>query len=114
MNGPPQAKLNSFQNMADQFISVREAAQLLRVSEKKIMDLVEGKRLGAYRIAGQFLRLKRNEVLNLQIVDKIVEETVQFKYTSAERLWDFVYYNDFYIIAMGLIGLLLYLILYLK
>ena len=47
--------------MADsQYISVRETAQLLGVSEKKIMDMIEDKTLHGYRIANQFLRLKKN------------------------------------------------------
>ncbi len=100
--------------MADQFISVREAAQTLGISEKKIMDLVEGSQLQAYRIAGQFLRLKKNEVLGLQTTGKVVEETAQYKYSSSEHLKDFVYFNDFYIISFFVITLFLYAIFFTK
>ena len=65
--------------MADQFISVREAAQTLGISEKKIMDLIEASRLQAYWIAGQFLRLKKSEILSLQATGKIVEDVAQHK-----------------------------------
>jgi len=98
--------------MADQFISVREAAQTLGISEKKIMDLIDGSRLQAYRIAGQFLRLKRSEVISLQASGKVVEETTQYKYTAAERFKDFLYFNDFYIASLSIIALLLYVIFY--
>ncbi len=99
--------------MADQYISVREAAQTLGISEKKIMDLVEESRLQAYKIAGQFLRLKRSEVLDLQTTGNVVEEVVQHKYTTVERIKDFFYFNDFYIASMFIITALLYLIFYL-
>ena len=48
-----------------QYISVREAAQVLCISEKKVMDLIEQRKLQAYRIADKFLRLKKSEVLGL-------------------------------------------------
>lgn len=98
--------------MADQFISVREAAQALGVSEKKIMDLVEESHLQAYKIAGQFLRLKRSEVLDLQTTGSVAQETVQYEYTAAEKFRDFFYFNDFYLMAAGAIIFLLYLIFY--
>ncbi|MFH1360115.1 MAG: excisionase family DNA-binding protein [Candidatus Omnitrophota bacterium] len=98
--------------MADQFISVREAAQALGTSEKIIMDLVEDRKLQAYRIAGQFLRLKRSEVLDLKNTGDVTEETIQFKYTSSERFKDFFYFNDFYILSALIIVFLLYVIFY--
>lgn len=96
--------------MADQFISVREAAQTLGISEKKIMDLVEERNLQAYRIAGQFLRLKKSEVVGLQTSGHVTEENFQYKYTSSERFWDFLYFNDFYIVSLLIIILFVYTI----
>lgn len=98
--------------MADQFISVREAAQTLGISEKKIMDFVENHQLQAYRIAGQFLRLKRSEVISLQASGSVTEDTIQLKYTPLERLRDFFYYNDFYLFAVLIITSLLMIIFY--
>ncbi len=93
------------------YISVREAAQLLGVSEKKIMDFIERKELQCYRIAGQFLRLKKSEVLSLRKTGNVVNEAVRFPYTPRERLRDFLVYNDFYIVCGGLIVFLLVVIL---
>ena len=98
--------------MADQFISVREAAQTLGVSEKKIMDLVETHKLQAYRIAGQFLRLKKSEVIDIRNTAEISQETTQFPYAKKERIKDFLYFNDFYLIAGFVIFALLYVIFY--
>jgi excisionase family DNA binding protein len=95
-----------------QYISVREAAQILNISEKKIMDLIEEGKLQAYRIADKFLRLKRAEVLNLRNTGSVVKENNVFVYTPAERIRDFLYFNDFYIIAALIILSLLYIIFF--
>lgn len=93
-----------------QYISVREASQILGISEKKVMDLIEEGKLQAYRIANQFLRLKRNEVLDLRQVGKIVNEVTTHPYTPAERLSDFFYFNDFYILAAIVVAILIFII----
>lgn len=97
---------------ASQFISVRETAQILGVSEKKVMDLIEEKKLQAYRIADKFLRLKKSEVLNLRGAGGVVREDVPLAYTPAERIKDFFYFNDFYIFSLVIILELLYVIFY--
>ncbi len=94
----------------NQYISVRETAQILGVSEKKVMDLVEEKKLHAYRIADQFLRLKKSEVLEIKNAGQVTADSLPQSYTPAERIADFFYFNDFYIISCIVIVLLLYLI----
>ena len=95
-----------------QYITVRETAQILGISEKKVMDLVDEKKLLAYRIAGQFLRLKKSEVLNMKNTGVVVQEITQYPYTVRERLRDFLYFNDFYILSSLIILSLLYVIFY--
>jgi len=92
------------------FISVREAAQILSVSEKTIMDLIEERKLQAYKIADKFLRLKRDEVIRLKNTGEVEIENEQFPYTLGERVKDFFYFNDFYIISGIIIVILLYFI----
>ncbi len=96
-----------------QYITVRETAQLLSVSEKKIMDLVDEGKLQAYKIAGQFLRLKRSEVMNIRSAGSIAQETTQLQYTPAEKIKDFLYFNDFYLVSGLVIFSLLAVIFYL-
>lgn len=97
---------------SSQFISVRETAQLLGISEKKVMNLIEERKLQAYRIADKFLRLKKSEVLNLRNAGHVVREIHQHDYTFPERVKDFFYYNDFYIISFIIIATLLYIIFF--
>ena len=98
--------------MSGQYITVRETSQILGVSEKKVMDLIEGRQLQAYRIADQFLRLKRTEVMQIRTSGQVPSENVHHEYTFADRLRDFVYFNDFYILALAVILALLYVIFF--
>jgi excisionase family DNA binding protein len=98
--------------MSSQYITVRETAQILSVSEKKVMDLIESGSLQAYKIADQFLRLKRNEVVNILSTGQVVAENTTHSYTAAERVRDFFYFNDFYLISLAVIGALLYIIFF--
>lgn len=91
----------------EQFITVRETAQVLGISEKKVMDMIETQKLQAYRIADQFLRLKKSEVLSMRNTGSVVNENVKFQYTPPERLSDFFYFNDFYIVSLIVILALL-------
>ena len=93
-----------------QYISVREAAQILGISEKKVMDLVDNRKLQAYRIADQFLRLKKEEVQGLRNTGTIANENIHHPYTQSEHLRDFFYYNDFYILSVFIIVVLLVLV----
>ena len=95
-----------------QFISVRETAQLLGISEKKVMDLIEEGKLPSYRIADKFLRLKKEEALALRNSGNVRKETTVHPYTQPERIKDFFYFNDFYLVALILIIILLYVIFY--
>ena len=95
-----------------QYISVRETAQILAITEKKVMDLIQEGRLQAYKIADKFLRLKRTEVLNLRNAGKVAKENFQIAYTAGERIRDFFYFNDFYFVSSFLIFMLLYVIFY--
>jgi excisionase family DNA binding protein len=97
---------------AGQFISVRETAQLLGISEKKVMDLIEERKLQAYRIADKFLRLKKTEIMSLRNSGHITREDQQIAYTTAERFRDFFYFNDFYLLSFLVILELLYVIFF--
>ncbi|MBF0478127.1 MAG: excisionase family DNA-binding protein [Candidatus Omnitrophica bacterium] len=94
-----------------QYISVRESAQLLGVTERKVMDLIEERKLQAYKIANKFLRLKHEEVLDLKNVGSVKVETVQYEYSAQERIQDLIYYNRFYM-AMGVAVLILLYVIF--
>lgn len=76
------------------------------------MDLIEFKKLQAYRIADQFLRLKKAEVLTLRNSGEVASETQELGFTAGERLRDFIYFYDFYLISGALILGLTFAIFY--
>ncbi len=96
------------------YVTVREAAQILGIPEGKVMQLVEEKKLLAYRIADQFLRLKRSDVMSLRDSGNVKSETITFPYSLAERMRDFLTYNDFYIISFLVILIMLGVIFFSK
>ena len=78
------------------------------------MALVDEKKLQAYRIAQQYLRFKREDVQRLKSSGHVASETVKFPYTPQERLRDFLAYNDFYICALAVVVVLLFIIFFIK
>ena len=89
------------------YVTVREASQILGISEGKIMSMIEERKLTAYRIADQYLRLKRTDVEQMKNSGNIVSENIKFPYTPQERFRDLLLYNDFYIAATVVIAILL-------
>ncbi len=89
------------------YVTVREASQILGIPEGKIMQMVEDKKLKAYRIADQYLRLKRSDINALRDSGNVVSENIKFPYSLKERLRDFLVYNDFYILSFIVIIALL-------
>ncbi len=94
------------------YLTVREASQILGVTESRIMSLVDEKKLQAYRIAGQYVRFKREDVDQIKRSGNVAAETIKFPYTFQERMRDLLAYNDFYITAFIVILVLLYIIFF--
>ncbi|MFH1655947.1 MAG: helix-turn-helix domain-containing protein [Candidatus Omnitrophota bacterium] len=94
--------------MADKLLSVREASEFLGLTEKEIIDLVNEGKIPAYKIAGEFLRFRENQIQQLK--KKFKPAGRQKDYNSRERLSDFFYYNDFYILAVIVIAFILFFI----
>jgi len=96
------------------YVTVREAAQILGIPDGKLMALIEDKKLTAYRIADQYLRLKRTDIMSLRDSGNIAAETIIFPYTSRERLRDFFFYNDFYIVSAVIIIILVAIVIFVR
>ncbi|MCX5707012.1 MAG: helix-turn-helix domain-containing protein [Candidatus Omnitrophica bacterium] len=99
----------------EKLLTVREVSLLLSISEKEVMDLAESSAIPAYKVGGVFLRFKKEQVIaylkksaHAQTVKKAHPEQ---EYSGREKISDFFYFNDFYILAGLLIILLLVIIL---
>ena len=109
--------------LTEDYLSVKEAAAVLDISEEELRGLVKRHLVPTHNVAGVFLRLKRKEVEELKIKWRIERELFPrqqktFAHGSTvvrvgvfSKLRDFWYFNDFYILCSVLIVLLLYVIL---
>ncbi len=109
--------------LMEDYLSPKEAAEFLEISEEELRGLVEKHQVPTHQVAGAFLRLKKKEVEDLKIKWRIERELFPkpqkfFVHQSAvalpsffDKMRDFWYFNDFYILCSILIVLLLYLIL---
>jgi excisionase family DNA binding protein len=95
----------------NKLLSEKEAADYIGISEKELKGLVQGKRLRAYKIGGQFLRFEKQDL------DAFKAETARVSngnrrqgHSLFSRAKDYFYYNDFYIIIAILIVILLALV----
>jgi excisionase family DNA binding protein len=94
--------------MADRLITVREASKILGLSEKEIIDLVDEGKIPAYKIAGEFIRFRIDQIQ--QAKENLKLQTKKQKYNFREKLVDFLYFNDFYIFSIIIIIIILFFI----
>ena len=99
----------------ERYVSMTEAAAILEVSEEKLKDLVNTGELPAYTLGGFFLRFRKDQVDHLKYkwriersmypsIDKPSEEDTPAEFQSwREKLKDFFYFYDFYIVCAALI-----------
>jgi excisionase family DNA binding protein len=98
--------------VTEKFITVRDVSQILGISEQEVIELAEQGVIPAYKIAGTHLRFKKAEINRIKYQDEIKfkTKTKHIKYTWAEKILDFIYFNDFYLISGILIIFMLWLI----
>lgn len=106
----------------ERYLDVHEAAELLDVGEEELWDLVHKHQVLTHNIAGAFLRFKKEDIEELKIKWRIerelfpkkqasfVHESTVGKVTLFDKLRDFWYFNDFYVLCSILIVTLLYFI----
>ena len=100
--------------MADEkLLTVREVSVLLRISEKEVMDLAETGVIPAYKVGGVYVRFKKDQVMGYQKSNQPPSAKIDthVRSTFQDKLSDFFYFNDFYILAIALMVLLFLVIL---
>jgi excisionase family DNA binding protein len=95
--------------MADEkLLTVRDVSMLLNISEKEVLNLAETRTIPAYKIGGMYLRFKKEQVLEYK---KTFHHTLpkahdHNDYPLTDKISDFFYFNDFYVLSAILIILL--------
>lgn len=93
-------------------MTVRDAAGILGLSEKEIIELAEDGSLPAYKIGGVYLRFKQQQIEEYRKKMKLLprKHTGEHKYSPGEGISDFFYFNDFYIISALIVIFILLII----
>ncbi|MBD3426149.1 MAG: helix-turn-helix domain-containing protein [Candidatus Omnitrophica bacterium] len=118
--------------MPEKMMTLRELSDYLGVSEEKITSLVEMQVITAYKIGGELLRFRKDQIdaIQSEIYSRVKDadrikvsdarrsakerargiDRAAFNVTLGDRLSDFLYFNDFYIFSGVLIVILLAII----
>jgi excisionase family DNA binding protein len=90
-------------------LTIREVAEQLGITEQEVIDLAKEGKIPAYNIGGVYLRFKPEHI---QEAKAKFSKPIQDKKGTGwlERLQDFFYFNDFYILAFLIIILMLLII----
>jgi excisionase family DNA binding protein len=96
----------------EKLLTIREVALLLGISEKEVIDLAENGTIPAYKIGGVYLRFKRQQIEEARRKIKLTsrKHLLEEKQSIIERIKDFFYFNDFYIVAVLIIAIILLII----
>lgn len=92
----------------EKLLTVRDVSVILGVFEKDVLDLAEKGIIPAYKIGGLYLRFKKDQVEQYKKAHHHAHPENQIKDEKAlqNKIYDFFYFNDFYILATFLIILL--------
>ena len=96
--------------MTGKLLTIRDVAHYLNVTEKEVIELAESGAIPAYKVGGVYLRFKKEQIDGVKDKIKPNQALVSIEGTAGERLRDFVYHNDFYILSLIVIFFLLYFI----
>ena len=99
--------------MRDKLLTIREAAHFLGVTEKQVIELSEQGLIPAYKIGGAYLRFKKAQLELVKGKIGATKESREAQYPFLEKVNDFFYYNDFYILSVLIISFLIYCVFHL-
>jgi excisionase family DNA binding protein len=96
----------------DKLLTIRDVSIILGISEKEVMDLAENGSLPAYKIGGVYLRFKAQQVEDYKkrLRPSLSRESKSREYSLRDKVNDFLYFNDFYILSSIIIAIILIVI----
>jgi len=115
--------------MPEKLLTIKETCLVLGLSEEQVRDLVARGELPAYKIGGRFLRFRKEQIEAIQkeLTAKPARElkiaslarrpkrpagtdAPGEKQTFRDKVLDFFYFQDFYIVSAVLIVITLFII----
>ncbi|MBP7087820.1 MAG: helix-turn-helix domain-containing protein [Candidatus Omnitrophica bacterium] len=97
--------------MREKLLVTREASRILGISEKEIIQLADANLIPHFRVAGEFLRFKREDLSKVKPAIKKKYNLPDKQHHRLARIKEFFYFNDFYITSAVIIIILLWIIL---
>jgi excisionase family DNA binding protein len=96
----------------EKMLTVRDVAIMLGVSEKDVLDLTENGMIPGYKVAGVYLRFKKEQVEQYKKNQSHLKPKPTKEETEGlgSKIGDFFYFNDFYIFALICVVILGYLV----
>lgn len=98
----------------EKLLTIRDAASILGISEKEVLDLVEKGTLPAYKIGGVYVRFKKEQIQDFlkhtHLRSPQEKLKLQADYPLRDKISDFFYFNDFYLVTILIASLLLLVI----
>lgn len=98
--------------MSEKLLTIREVAYILGLNEKEVVDLAERQVVPAYKVGGLYLRFQKEQIEQYKNKLKSVNPKTSLRpnFTASERVRDFFYFYDFYLLSGLLIAILLFII----
>lgn len=96
----------------EKLLSIREVSLILDITEKEVIQLAENQLIPAYRIGGVYLRFKRQQVDEYKKKIKAADSKSNLLEGNLlkDRIIDFFYFNDFYILSVLIIIVIVFIL----
>lgn len=95
--------------MMKRFLTAKEAADYLGITEDELSDLSKTHQITVYKIGGIYTRFKMDD-LETYRRKGVTKGSKNFRGNNLDSIKDFFYFNDFYIYSGIAIALMLYFI----
>ncbi len=97
--------------MTPSLLTIRDVAKYFNITEKEVINLAERGVIPAYKVGGVYLRFKKEQIEQVKDDIKPNQSLVSIEGTFPEKVRDFIYHNDFYILSLVVVFILLYFII---
>jgi excisionase family DNA binding protein len=97
----------------EKLLTVRDVSLILEMSEKQVVELAESGAIPAYKVGGVYLRFKKEQIQEFRKKHKpqSIHRDIKSQYSLQEKVKDFLYFNDFYILT-GVLFILLLIVIF--
>lgn len=99
--------------MSYEMLNLEETAKYLNLSKDEVEEMVRSGEISAYKLGDKYLRFRQDQVVDLKkkLIQKSTAPALINGPSQIDRLKDFWYFNNFYIVSVAIIVILIILIL---